>query len=480
MSPVYAICFRNSYLSAELKYDQIIQLDRAHLWHPFTPASPWMDPDFHPISIQAGEGAWLIASDGKRYLDGNSSIWTNLHGHRNPKLDAAIFDQLGRIAHSSFLGLTHEPAVRLAAELVSFANHPELRPRLNRVFFSDDGSTAMEAGLKMILQGFSQTGEPQRTEFISPEGAYHGDTVGAMSLGKSETFHHPFQPVLFPTRKVMAPACYRCPFNRAKPELEDARRYRKCNFECAALAEEEIQKAGSRLAAWVLEPKVQGAAGMIMHPEGYAQKTAAAARRVGAKVLFDEVLTGCYRTGTALAAHSEGVMPDVVALAKGLTGGYLPLAATLTTEEVFIPFLGETEKTFFHGHSYTANPLGCAVASVNLKLLLEQDGEKRRSHIFQTLQEVSKRFWQHPNVGDVRQEGGILAIEVVANRTTRARFPAKERRGARICRAAQDLGLITRPIGDVLVLMPPFCSTDGEIETMAESLYQGILREIPV
>ena len=438
-----------------------------------------MDQSFHPISVQAGEGAWLIAADGKRYLDGNSSIWTNLHGHRHPKLDAALSDQLGCIAHSSFLGLTHEPAARLASELVSFANHPDLHPKLNRVFFSDDGSTAMEAGLKMILQGFSQSGEPQRTEFISPDGAYHGDTVGAMSLGKSETFHHPFQSVLFPTHKVMAPACYRCPFNRAKPELDDARRYRKCHFECASLAEEEIEKTGHRLAAWVLEPKVQGAAGMIMHPEGYAQRTAVAARKVGARVLFDEVLTGCHRTGTALAAHSEGVMPDIVALAKGLTGGYLPLAATLTTEEIFSSFLGEPEKSFFHGHSYTANALGCSVAMANLKLLSERESEIRRNRLFQTLREISKKFWQHPHVGDVRQEGGILAIEIVANRATRARFPSKERRGARICRIAQELGLITRPIGDVLVLMPPFCCTDEEVEKMTESLYQAIQKEIP-
>jgi len=438
-----------------------------------------MDPDFHPLSIQAGEGAWLIASDGKRYLDGNSSIWTNVHGHRQPKLDAALLDQLGRIAHCSFLGLTHEPAARLGSELVSFANNPDLHPKLSRVFFSDDGSTAMEAGLKMILQGFAQTDQPERREFISPEGAYHGDTIGAMSLGKSEAFHHHFQPVLFPTRKVMAPSCYRCPFNRAKPELDDARRYRRCNFECATLAEEEIHKAGHRLAAWVLEPKVQGAAGMIMHPEGYAQRTATAARKVGAKVLFDEVLTGCHRTGTALAAHSERVMPDVVALAKGLTGGYLPLAATLTSEEVFAPFLGGAERTFFHGHSYTANPLGCAVASANLGLLSEREAVAGRCRLFRTLESVSKRFWQHPNVGDVRQEGGILAIEMVSNRTTRTRFPSTERRGARICRTAQDFGLITRPIGDVLVLMPPFCSTDEEIEKMAESLYLGIQKEMP-
>ena len=438
-----------------------------------------MDPEFHPVSIQAGEGAWLIATDGKRYLDGNSSIWTNLHGHRHPKLDAALFDQLGRIAHSSFLGLTHEPAVRLAAQLVSYANHPDLSPKLTRVFFSDDGSTAVETGLKMVLQGYAQNGESQRQDFISPEGAYHGDTLGAMSLGKSETFHHHYRPLLFPTRRVMAPDCYRCPFNKAKPEAGDARHYRQCDFECAALALEEIERAGDRLAAWVLEPKVQGAAGMVMHPESYAQITASAARKVGAKVLFDEVLTGCHRSGTALAAHGENVIPDVVALAKGLTAGYLPLAATLATEEIFDLFQGDAEKTFFHGHSYTANPLGCSVALANLHLLTQPETHEQMKLLFQTLRRVSQRFWQHPNVGDVRQEGGILAVEIVANRSTRARFPSKEKRGARICRAAQELGLITRPIGDVLVLMPPFCTSKEEVDQMAESLFQAIRRELP-
>ncbi|NDC79790.1 MAG: adenosylmethionine--8-amino-7-oxononanoate transaminase [Verrucomicrobia bacterium] len=479
MSCGWAKAWKRTYPPAELKYEEIVRLDRAHVWHPFTPSSPWMDPEFHPVSIQAGEGAWLMATDGKRYLDGNSSIWTNLHGHRHPKLDAALFDQLGRIAHSSFLGLTHEPAVRLANELISYANHPVFSPKLTRVFFSDDGSTAVETGLKMILQGYAQNGEPQRKDFISPEGAYHGDTMGAMSLGKSDTFHHHYQPLLFPTRRVMAPACYRCPFNKSKPQLADARHYRKCDFECAALAVEEIERAGDRLAAWVLEPKVQGAAGMIMHPEGYANTTASAARKVGAKVLFDEVLTGCHRTGTPLAAHGENVMPDVLALAKGLTAGYLPLAATLATEEIFGLFQGDPEKAFFHGHSYTANPLGCSVALANLHLLTQPETHKRMMLLFQNLRKLSQRFWQHPHVGDVRQEGGILAVEIVANRSTRARFPAKERRGARICRFAQELGLITRPIGDVLVLMPPFCTSNDELEQMTESLFQAIRKELP-
>ena len=438
-----------------------------------------MDPSFQPVAIVAGEGSWLFGADGNRYLDGNSSIWTNLHGHRHPKLDKAILDQLGKIAHSSFLGLTHEPAARLAEELIAYIHGDRTSPPLTRVFFSDDGSTAMEAGLKMIIQSFAQTGQGQRTEFISPEGAYHGDTVGAMSLGKSDLFHRHYQPLLFPSRRVMTPFCYRCPHNRAKPETADARTYRECNFECVSQAEEEITTVGDRLAAWVLEPRVQGAAGMIMHPEGYARKTCAAARKVGARVMLDEVLTAFGRTGPALSSQAEGVSADVVALAKGLSGGYLPLAATLATEEIFRAFDGPLEATFFHGHSYTGNPLGCAVARASLQLLRDPEEKRRVETLEQNLRELSKEFWKHPNVGDVRQEGTILAVEIVAERSNRKPFPAVERRGARICQAAREFDLLTRPIGDVLILMPPYSTTPDELEQMVSSLQKALAKEVP-
>jgi adenosylmethionine-8-amino-7-oxononanoate transaminase len=459
--------------------EEAIRLDRKHLWHPFTPNSVWMDPSFRPVTIVAGEGSWLIDAEGKRYLDGNSSIWTNLHGHRHPHLDEAVRTQLGKIAHSSFLGLTHEPAARLAGELLTYAQ-PDGGSDLQRVFFSDDGSTAMEAGLKMIVQSFAQTGQPQRTQFISPEGAYHGDTVGAMSLGPSNHFHRHYQPLLFPSRRVMTPFCYRCRYNRAQPEKADARSYRQCNFECASLAEEEIFQTGNRLAAWVLEPRVQGAAGMLMHPEGYAQRTCQAARKVGAKVLLDEVLTAFGRTGRAFSFHAEKISPDVVAVAKGLSGGYLPLAATLVSEEIFRAFDGPIENTFFHGHSYTANALGCALARASLTLLQDPAEQKRRATLAQNLRRLSQDFWKHPRVGDVRQEGAILAVEIVADRTTRQPFPVAEQRGAHICRTAQEFGLVTRPIGDVLILMPPYSTTPDELEQMVTALRKALAKEIPV
>jgi len=276
----------------------------------------------------------------------------------------------------------------------------------------------------------------------------------------------------------MTPSCYRCPFNRAKPDNADARSYRKCNFECATLAEEAIHQTGDRLAAWVLEPRVQGAAGMIMHPHGYAARTSAAARKVGARVFFDEVLTGFGRTGSRLACHAEDTIPDVMALAKGLTGGYLPLAATLTTEDIFQSFSGDPSRTFFHGHSYTANPLGCAAASANLDLLESPSEIMKQKELIQNLTTLSSSFWTHPNVGDVRQEGAILAIELVADRSVRSPFSPEKRVGAKICQAAREFGLITRPIGDVLVLLPPYCTTSNELEKMVDALHQAIRREL--
>jgi adenosylmethionine-8-amino-7-oxononanoate aminotransferase len=337
----------------------------------------------------------------------------------------------------------------------------------------------MEAGLKMIIQSFAQTGQAQRTEFISPEGAYHGDTVGAMSLGKSDLFHRHYQPFLFSSQRVMTPYCYRCGFNRAPPEKADARSYRQCGFECAGQAEEQIARAGERLAAWVLEPRVQGAAGMIMHPEGYAKRTCEAARKVGARVMLDEVLTAFGRTGPALSSQAEQVSADVVALAKGLSGGYLPLAATLATEEIFRAFDGPTENTFFHGHSYTANALGCTVARASLALLADPTEIQRRKDLENNLRSLSQGFWDHPQVGDVRQEGTILAVEIVADRGTRRPFPGDERRGARVCQAAKEFGLLTRPIGDVLILMPPYSTTPNELEQMVTTLQKALAQEIP-
>lgn len=447
-----------------------LEADRRHVWHPFTAHDLWLDPAAEPVIIASGEGATLTDTRGRRYLDGNSSIWTNLHGHARPELNRAISAQLGRIAHSSYLGLGNIPASALAARLAALAGPP-----LTRTFFSDDGSTAMEAALKMAYQFFQQNGAPERKTFISLGAAYHGDTVGAMSLGHSPAFHHAYRDILFPTREVLPPACYRCPFNRAQPEQADARTTRVCRWECVGEAEKAFSAAGGTAAAWVLEPRVQGAAGFLMHPEGYLQKTTALARQHGALVILDEVLTGCGRTGPLFAHQKEpGAAPDLLALAKGLTGGTVPLAATLATETLFDGFRGGVERTFYHGHSYTGNATGCAAALASLDLLESAHDEAHRQRLSATLGRLAVRFWKHPHVGDVRQEGTILAVELVEDFATRRRFDPAKRLGAAICERARAHGLLTRPVGDVLVLMPPYCTTDAELERMVDALDRAI------
>jgi adenosylmethionine-8-amino-7-oxononanoate aminotransferase len=453
-------------------------LDRDYVWHPFTQMREWNAPSNPPIVIVEGRGAVLKAEDGREYLDGNSSIWTNLHGHHRPEIDQAIRDQLGRIAHSSFLGLSNDVAARLARELVEISGL-----RGAKVFFSDDGSTAMEAALKMVHQARIQRGETRRSTFVSLAGGYHGDTVGAMSAGHSPIFHAAYKPLLFKTREVMSPACYRCPHNRAEPlRGTDARASRKCEWECVGELTAALDDLGDTASAFVLEPRVQGAAGMTMQAPGYLQRAARACRERGVWLVLDEVMTGFGRTGAMFAFQHENVAPDLVALAKGLTGGYLPVAATLASREIFDAFLGDFRelKTFFHGHSYTGNALGCAAALANLKIFETESTLQRNAVLERVLSKCAARFWDHPHVGDVRQEGLICAIEIVRNFETRQPFPFAERIGHRICEAARAHGLLTRPVGDVLILMPPYCATENQIAHMADALWLGLNEVLPV
>jgi adenosylmethionine-8-amino-7-oxononanoate aminotransferase len=438
-------------------------LDKKYLWHPA--------PGYEPVVMVSGEKSWLIDERGNRYLDGNSSIWTNIHGHRDPTISAAIRAQLDRIAHSSFLGLTNDLAPVLGRRLVELAGGD----RLARCFFSDDGATAIEAALKITYQYFAQNGQPQRQKFISLSAGYHGDTVGAMSVGHSRLFHHCYKNMLFESDEVMSPYCYRCPFNRAKPQRADARTYAECGRECVAAVEQKFVADGDRVAAWVVEPRVQGAAGFIMHPDGWLAETCAIAQRHGALVILDEVMTGFGRTGATFAWQKEQVSPDLVALAKALTGGYLPLAATLLTEKIFDGFRGDPSRTFFHGHSYTGNQLGCAAALATLDILQSDDCAHRQRQLAEAFAAAHERFWALPAVGDVRQEGCILAVELVKDFATREPFDPVLRVGARVCEAAQQHGLLTRPSGrDVLLLMPPYTTTPDEVNLMVSALCKGI------
>jgi adenosylmethionine-8-amino-7-oxononanoate aminotransferase len=461
-------------------------LDHAHIWHPFTQMRDWLKHP--PIVIVEGEGAVLRDVHGKEYLDANSSIWTNLHGHNHPKLNAAISRQLKRIAHSSALGLANEPASLLAAELVKLAN-----PKLLKVFYSDDGSTAMEVALKLAYEFTRRRrGKKTRPRFLSLTGAYHGDTVGAVSLGHIDLFHKSYGGLLFKSDKVMSPYCYRCPFNRAKPERADAREYRKCNWECVGLVEQKFtaqKKRSDPYAAFVFEPLIQGAAGMIPQPRAWLGRVTDIARGHSSLLIADEVMTGFGRTGTTspesrvqnpgsslFACHQENVRPDFLCLAKGMTGGYLPMAATLTTQKIFDAFLGHYAefKTFFHGHSYTGNQLGAASALASLEVLRSRKSVLARGKLQQALADELRNLWSRPNVGDIRQVGLIAGVELVRNWRTREPFALRERAGLRVCEAMARRGVLTRPIGNVIVLMPPYCTTGSQAERMIAALSESI------
>ncbi len=414
-----------------------VALDKAHVWHPFTQHLTWNAPEHQPLVLVEGEGALLRDSVGREYLDGNSSIWTNLHGHRHPKIDAAIRAQLDRVAHTSFLGFTHPLAAQLARELVA------LWPTdtLTRVFFSDNGSTAIEVALKMAAQFWQQSGQLQRTRFVAFTGAYHGDTMGASSLGGIAAFHGKFSAWQFPAEHVAT--------------MEDL---------------EKLDTA--TIAAVVIEPLIQGAAGMRLWPHGMLAELRRWCDAHGVLLILDEVMTGFGRTGTMFACAQEAVVPDFIALAKGLTGGYLPLAATLTTERVFAAFLGGPERTLYYGHSYTANPLGCAAALASLAIFREERVLETLAGKIAHFTELLDRVRAWPNVGEVRLCGFIAGLEL--RRANGEPFPPEQLTGAQVCLAARKHGLLTRPIRDTVVLMPPYCITAAQLERAVDALFAAL------
>ncbi|HUH08260.1 MAG TPA: adenosylmethionine--8-amino-7-oxononanoate transaminase [Egibacteraceae bacterium] len=432
-------------------------LDRAHVWHPFTRTDQWLAEE--PLVIDRADGCWLIDADGNRYLDGNSSLWVNLHGHRRRELDDALRAQLDKVAHATFLGLSNAPAAELAARLV------ELAPRgLEWVFFSESGASAVEVALKMAFAYWRHQGDEERTLFVSMDGAYHGDTIGSVSVGHIDAFHSAFGPLLFPTRSFAQPYCYRCPLGLTYPS---------CELACADTLEDVLAAEGDRVAAVVVEPLVQGAAGIITAPDGHLARVAEIARRHGALLIVDEVATGFGRTGALFASQLEGVSPDLMAVGKGLTGGYLPMSATLATAEIFDSFRGPG-RTFFHGHSYSGNPLSAAVALASLKLLVDEGGLERAQALAESLSRELKRFEGVAHVGDIRQRGLMAGVELVADVASKAPFPPEWQVGAQVCRRARDLGLVIRPLGDTIVVMPATTMTAEELRFLCDTLVQAI------
>ena len=402
-------------------------LDLRHVWHPFTQMATW-----HPLVIAEGDGCFVIDTQGRRYLDGVSSLWCNVHGHRHPRLDAALRAQIDRLAHSTFLGLTHEPGIRLAAELVRIAP-----AGLTRVFYSDSGSTAVEIALKQSFQYWQLTGHASKCRFLRITEAYHGDTLGAVGVGGIDLFHRVFGPLLVHSIPVPTPA--------------------GTDGSAALRAlEAELSARSSEIAALVMEPRIQGAAGMLVHPRGFLARVAELCRRHRVHLILDEVATGFGRTGTMFACEQEDVRPDVLCVAKGITGGYLPLAATLATEEIYAAFLGRPDelKQFFHGHTYTANPLACAVAIESLALLRETTLANARARIPE-VEAALDRIRGIRGVRDVRNVGLMVGIEL-APRAGRAL-------GAEVCERVRAHGVILRPLGDVVVWMPPLAISADEL-----------------
>jgi adenosylmethionine---8-amino-7-oxononanoate aminotransferase len=415
----------------------LIQLDKTHVWHPFTQMRDWVAPDHQPLMLVAGRGAWLEDSLGRRYLDGNSSIWTNIHGHNHPILNQAIREQLNQVAHTSFLGFTNPKAVELAVRLVGLLPGSSL----TKVFFSDDGSTAVEVAIKMAVQYFLQTDRLKKTGFISFENAYHGDTLGASSLGGISRFHGQFKSHPFPVTRIGS-------------------------VESLAAID------GSGIAGLIIEPMIQGAAGMRLWPSGILKTLRQWCDDNGVLLIFDEVMTGFGRTGKYFACQHDEVYPDFLALAKGLTGGYLPLAVTLTTDRVFSGFLGSYEETFFYGHSYCGNPLGCAAALANLAVFERECVLEKLQPKIEHLTQRLEGLEELPNVREIRRAGFIAGIEI-AQRNGDS-FDGRHQVGAQVCLAARCYGLLTRPIRDVIVLMLPLCVTCEEIDLAIEAIEKAI------
>lgn len=441
--------------------EELIELDKTFLWHPFTSMKPWLNGT--PLVIERAEGNWLIDTDGNRYLDGVSSLWVNVHGHNRPEINDAIRAQLDRMAHSTLLGLTHPTAAELAGRLVGIAP-----PGLSKVFYSDNGSTAVEIALKLAFQYWQIIGHPEKRRFLHLEHSYHGDTLGAVAVGGIPLFHEVFGPLLIDTLSVPTPHPYRHPSGGTPEEV--------CHLALRQLAE-TLEEHDDEIAAFIVEPLVQGAAGMIVHPPGYLAGAAQLCRAHDVLLIADEVATGFGRTGTMFACEQEGVTPDFLCLAKGLTGGYLPLAATLTRQPIYDMFLGSTadRRAFYHGHTFTGHPLGCAAALASLDLFERERVLERLPGLERTLRgRLGRKLGSHPLVGEIRQKGLMVGIELVADRAARRPFPAADQVGALVCAAAREHGVILRPLGDVIVLMPPLSITPAEIDHLVGAVESAL------
>ncbi|PEA56232.1 adenosylmethionine--8-amino-7-oxononanoate transaminase [Bacillus pseudomycoides] len=441
-------------------YEELAQKNKDYVWHPFTQMKDYLEDD--PVIIERGEGRKLYDVNGKGYWDGVSSIWLNVHGHHVQELDDAIREQLNKVAHSTLLGIANVPSILLAEKII------EIVPNgLKKVFYSDSGATSVEIAIKMAFQYWQHKGKANKKKFITMKEAYHGDTIGAVSVGAIDMFHQVYSTLLFDTLKVPYPYIYRSPYG------EDGQMIVKKHLE---EMEDLLRNNHEEVAAVIVEPLVQGASGIITMPDGYLKGLRELCTAYNVLLITDEVATGFGRTGKMFACEHEGITPDILTAGKGLTGGYLPVAITVTTDEIYRAFLGdyEEQKTFFHGHSYTGNPLGCAVALANLKLFETTNLIEAVSHKAEYIAKRLEVLQGFKHVGDIRQRGFMIGIELVQNKETKEAYSWQERVGVKVCKRARDLGMILRPLGNVVVFMPPLASTIEELEDMIAILQQAI------
>jgi adenosylmethionine-8-amino-7-oxononanoate aminotransferase len=441
--------------------DELRTLDKQHIWHPFTPMSLWDRSD--PLIITAAEGMYLIDSDGNRYLDGVSSLWCNVHGHRVPEIDAAVREQLGKVSHTTMLGLTNEPAIVLADRLMKIV--PQ---NLKKVFYSDSGATATEIAFKLAAQYWFNIGRPEKREFVGFAEAYHGDTVGAMSIGRTPAFHKPYFPLLFKTHFSPSPYAYRS----ATPHDPAAVKER-----CLAELENILRQHAGQIAAVCIEPIVQGAGGIIVQPENFLRGVRELCNKYDVLMVADEVAVGFGRTGRMFACKHENVEPDLLCVAKGISGGYLPLAATFATQRIFDAFLGEPweGRTFYHGHTYTGSALACAAAIASLDLFERHDLIAQVRQKADALANMLQALRPLPKVGEIRQKGFMVGIELVDDQATRQPFDPRRRVGAEVCMNVRRHGVILRPLGDVIVLMPPLAMGIEDLSTIVDALLAEVM-----
>ena len=442
--------------------EKLISLDKEYLWHPFTQMKAWLACE--PVIIESGDGFYLVDTEGRRYIDGVSSLWCNVHGHRVKKIDDAIKQQLDKIAHSTLLGLAQPKSIELAEKLIAIA--PK---NLKKVFYSDSGATSVEIALKIAYQYYHNKGQ-KKDKFIALGQSYHGDTIGSVSVGGIELFHSIFKPMLFETYFAPTPFPYR--FNGSAEQ---------CRQFSLNKIEELLKKNPENIAAVIVEPLVQGAAGMIVHPKGFLKGVRQLTKKYNCFLIADEVATGFGRTGAMFACENEDVQPDIMCLAKGITGGYLPLAATLTTQELFDAFLGKPEefKTFFHGHTYTGNALACAAAIASLELFEENKIIESLPAKIDLITDYLKKISLLDYVGDVRQCGLMAGIEIVKDKKSKESFAYEKLIGAKICAVMRPKGAMLRPLSDVIVLTPPVAIDLPLLRQLLDIVYDTIKNDLP-